>query len=192
MRRLFRQYQSKPDTLYNLAATMIVGDIAQSLFLAADLIFRRHCSIAQPDYKMANREFTRYSQRNLRENCSGRAQENGAVEILQTFPRVIDPAMERKSHFTTTTYAWRREWDSNPRYGFPYTRFPSVRLQPLGHPSAKVRAPARLRAKGARTIVAGGGVATRSRPPGTARSRPPIMAPDHGPQSRAHCRLFGL
>src|SRR4029453_18636260 len=29
----------------------------------------------------------------------------------------------------------RREWDSNPRYGFPYTRFPSVRLKPLGHPS---------------------------------------------------------
>ena len=28
---------------------------------------------------------------------------------------------------------WRREWDSNPRYGFPYTRFPSVRLKPLGH-----------------------------------------------------------
>src|SRR5271165_3214320 len=31
---------------------------------------------------------------------------------------------------------WRREWDSNPRYGFPHTRFPSVRLKPLGHPSA--------------------------------------------------------
>lgn len=31
---------------------------------------------------------------------------------------------------------WRREWDSNPRYGFPYTRFPSVRLQPLGHLSS--------------------------------------------------------
>ena len=30
---------------------------------------------------------------------------------------------------------WRRERDSNPRYGFPYTRFPSERLQPLGHPS---------------------------------------------------------
>ena len=30
---------------------------------------------------------------------------------------------------------WRREWDSNPRYGFPYTRFPSERLKPLGHPS---------------------------------------------------------
>ncbi len=34
---------------------------------------------------------------------------------------------------------WRREWDSNPRYGFPYTRFPSVRLKPLGHPSARLR-----------------------------------------------------
>jgi hypothetical protein len=28
---------------------------------------------------------------------------------------------------------WRRERDSNPWYGFPYTRFPSVLLQPLGH-----------------------------------------------------------
>jgi hypothetical protein len=35
---------------------------------------------------------------------------------------------------------WRREWDSNPRYGCPYTRFPSERLQPLGHPSAAQRA----------------------------------------------------
>ena len=28
---------------------------------------------------------------------------------------------------------WRRERDSNPRYGFPYTHFPGVLLQPLGH-----------------------------------------------------------
>ena len=34
---------------------------------------------------------------------------------------------------------WRRERDSNPRYGFPQTRFPSVRLQPLGHPSTGSR-----------------------------------------------------
>jgi site-specific DNA recombinase len=27
----------------------------------------------------------------------------------------------------------RREGDSNPRYGYPYTRFPSALLQPLGH-----------------------------------------------------------
>jgi hypothetical protein len=28
---------------------------------------------------------------------------------------------------------WRREWDSNPRYAYTHTRFPSVRLKPLGH-----------------------------------------------------------
>jgi hypothetical protein len=33
------------------------------------------------------------------------------------------------------TAIWRREWDSNPRYAFTHTRFPSVRLKPLGHPS---------------------------------------------------------
>src|SRR5271169_3344937 len=38
-------------------------------------------------------------------------------------------------------FMWRREWDSNPRYGFPYTRFPSERLQPLGHPSEKENTP---------------------------------------------------
>ena len=34
---------------------------------------------------------------------------------------------------------WRREWDSNPRYSLKYTRFPSVRLKPLGHLSAAIR-----------------------------------------------------
>ena len=28
--------------------------------------------------------------------------------------------------------------DSNPRNGFPFTRFPSVRLQPLGHSPLKI------------------------------------------------------
>jgi site-specific DNA recombinase len=37
----------------------------------------------------------------------------------------------------TSVLNWRRGRDSNPRYGFPYTHFPGVRLQPLGHPSAK-------------------------------------------------------
>src|SRR5579859_5525027 len=32
---------------------------------------------------------------------------------------------------------WRRDRDSNPGYPLRYTRFPSVRLQPLGHLSAK-------------------------------------------------------
>jgi hypothetical protein len=41
------------------------------------------------------------------------------------------------------TLGWRREWDSNPRYGCPYTRFPSVRLRPLGHPSVPGNSPPR-------------------------------------------------
>src|ERR1700761_2247736 len=28
---------------------------------------------------------------------------------------------------------WRRDRDSNPGYAFTHTRFPSVRLKPLGH-----------------------------------------------------------
>ncbi len=31
----------------------------------------------------------------------------------------------------------RREWDSNPRWSYPHTRFPSVLLKPLGHLSKK-------------------------------------------------------
>ena len=48
--------------------------------------------------------------------------------------RSADRALERKI-FCIINKLWRREWDSNPRYGFPHTRVPGVRLQPLGHPS---------------------------------------------------------
>src|SRR5437667_9983797 len=33
---------------------------------------------------------------------------------------------------------WRRERDSNPRYGFPYSGFQDHPFQPLTHPSAAV------------------------------------------------------
>src|SRR6266850_799804 len=33
---------------------------------------------------------------------------------------------------------WRRGWDSNPRYGFPYARFRGEYFQPLSHLSAVV------------------------------------------------------
>jgi hypothetical protein len=32
--------------------------------------------------------------------------------------------------------SWRRERDSNPRYGFPYIGFQDRLFQPLTHPSA--------------------------------------------------------
>ncbi len=40
---------------------------------------------------------------------------------------------KKKAPFWTPARSWRRERDSNPRDGCPPTRFPSVRLQPLGH-----------------------------------------------------------
>ncbi len=30
----------------------------------------------------------------------------------------------------------QRGWDSNPRYSYPYTNFPGLLLQPLGHLSS--------------------------------------------------------
>src|SRR5689334_19792991 len=42
----------------------------------------------------------------------------------------------------------RTGWDSNPRNGCPLTRFPSVRLQPLGHPSQRRLGKQRLQANG--------------------------------------------
>src|SRR6267378_4476943 len=52
---------------------------------------------------------------------------------------------KRKTHLTHTgifigfmNKLWRRGWDSNPRYGFPYARFRGEYFQPLSHLSAVV------------------------------------------------------
>jgi hypothetical protein len=37
---------------------------------------------------------------------------------------------------TTVELAWRRGWDSNPRYGFPHARFRGEYFKPLSHLSA--------------------------------------------------------
>jgi site-specific DNA recombinase len=46
-------------------------------------------------------------------------------------------ALLDQEHKSTNWYLLRREWDSNPRYALTHTRFPSVLLKPLGHPSMK-------------------------------------------------------
>ena len=38
-----------------------------------------------------------------------------------------------RQRFWMASFKYRRERDSNPRYGYPHTRFPSVLLKPLGH-----------------------------------------------------------
>ena len=42
-------------------------------------------------------------------------------------------------NFSAVQTAWRRERDSNPRYGFPYSGFQDRLFQPLTHPSGPVR-----------------------------------------------------
>ena len=68
---------------------------------------------------------------------------------------------------------WRREWDSNPRYGFPYTRFPSVRLQPLGHPSVPGTPLGPQPAKGATQYSKGPQVAMLARGRAACATAPP-------------------
>jgi hypothetical protein len=54
-----------------------------------------------------------------------------------------------------------------PRYGFPYTRFPSVRLKPLGHPSyALVNITLRAPVRNPRTLA--GPTAAEPLSPGSA------------------------
>ncbi len=63
---------------------------------------------------------------------------------------------------------WRREWDSNPRYLLQYTRFPSVRLKPLGHLSGSTFAATALvtlarRVRGRVETGGEGGIRTHDR-----------------------------
>ena len=59
---------------------------------------------------------------------------------MATRARVGNQGLKRPRPYKNTVRyqrlrPWRRGRDSNPRYGFPHTHFPGVRLQPLGHPS---------------------------------------------------------
>ena len=68
------------------------------------------------------------------------------AKLLRSFGRRPTPPSASRWPATRARQGdgWRRGRDSNPRYGFPYTHFPGVRLRPLGHPSAS-----RLRCGGA-------------------------------------------
>ncbi|SPF44758.1 hypothetical protein SBA1_550123 [Candidatus Sulfotelmatobacter kueseliae] len=45
-------------------------------------------------------------------------------------------SMEEQQICFAVQTIWRRERDSNPRYGFPYSGFQDRPFQPLTHPSA--------------------------------------------------------
>lgn len=51
----------------------------------------------------------------------------------------LHPPESALSSYSPFTAPLRRKGDSNPRYSFPYTHFPGVRLKPLGHLSSIAR-----------------------------------------------------
>ena len=59
----------------------------------------------------------------------------GEVRIMGSKSRLLQTLVANGGANAVPTQGlkWRREWDSNPRYTCAYTRFPSVRLKPLGH-----------------------------------------------------------
>ncbi len=54
----------------------------------------------------------------------------------RAFINPLSPPHIKKAPIRGLFYVWRRERDSNPRYGLAYTHFPGVLLQPLGHLSS--------------------------------------------------------
>ena len=76
-----------------------------------------------------------------RETGTLAAQEDDRLSLLPSGPDEVHGSPLRETHLPPLNLTidefwikkWRRERDSNPRYSFPYTRFPGVLLQPLGH-----------------------------------------------------------
>ena len=64
-----------------------------------------------------------------------RLREYSLGEFTENSVAWAQASLKKTTAITERLRRWRRERDSNPRYGFPYTHFPGVRLQPLGHPS---------------------------------------------------------
>ena len=59
--------------------------------------------------------------------------------VADVKPRSMERAGIRATDEALIVFAevrWRRERDSNPRYGFPYSGFQDRLFQPLTHPSA--------------------------------------------------------
>lgn len=65
--------------------------------------------------------------------------DTGEVKIMGSKSRLLQALVAGSGVNAVPAWGlkWRRERDSNPRYGFPYTHFPGVRLQPLGHLSVR-------------------------------------------------------
>ena len=74
-----------------------------------------------------------------REGDSFSERRKAATGSFSHFPPNPLAQRNKKNQQMLVLFIWRREGDSNPRYGCPYTHFPGVLLQPLGHLSKILR-----------------------------------------------------
>ena len=57
--------------------------------------------------------------------------------IIAKYGHYSHISAQSERNFSAVKTCWRRERDSNPRYGFPYSGFQDRLFQPLTHPSAR-------------------------------------------------------
>ena len=91
---------------------------------------------SQLEYEIAQRRIWRALYANLHSYLDHHCLEKIRVRKIARFGGLFECFAPENRTVKRPLKGWRRERDSNPRYGFPYTRFPSVRLQPLGHLSS--------------------------------------------------------
>src|ERR1043166_3377561 len=96
------------------------------------------------DYHLAVRRRRLRPERRLADADEGQREatvdaEHGTTDRAGSEPSIPLRAyrFSRPAVSTAHPSVQRTGWDSTPRNGCPLTRFPSVRLQPLGHPSQK-------------------------------------------------------
>jgi hypothetical protein len=95
----------------------------------------RHCALTNSCRPFNDQSKLGHAVRSerIRITRRGKARRHSATSLGRE--AVIRPAASPIHTSYQKLNSWRRGRDSNPRYGFPYTHFPGVRLRPLGHPS---------------------------------------------------------
>ena len=109
---------------------------ADGLFFPVLYKFRVHCFANRHSREVAKPDNCRPRIPRGVTNClgnTGSKAQGGLSQTCHTKKGKIWNVLKRRR-----IELWRRGWDSNPRYGFPYARFRGEYFQPLSHLSAVV------------------------------------------------------
>jgi DNA-binding transcriptional LysR family regulator len=109
----------------SLSFALLISDLG-SIARAANILGMKQATLSRKLTALESRVGVRLFDRSTR----GAVPTVSGAGFLNQARRIVSDLQGRRE---LVNGIWRREWDSNPRYGFPHTRFPSVRLKPLGH-----------------------------------------------------------